>query len=425
VLIGGENASTIRAPMRYRRGAIASRNNPDAHRVTGDLKNYVRSASHWGQKSMNDKIVPIRMPKWGLSMQEGQLVSWLKKPGQRFKEGEDIAEVETSKINNVYEAPTTGLLRRVVVAEGETVPVGALLAVAAEEDVDDADIDAFVEEFQSNFVPDTEDGAGQSGLQVQTISTFNGTLNVGVAGSGDSSVVLIHGFSGDLNGWLLNLEPLMTQRRVIAIDLPGHGSSYKQLKSGSLEELAEAVVAVMDKLDVQVAHLVGHSLGGAVARTVASEHPDRVQSLTLVAPAGLPGGKVDPEFINGMVTAERARDLKPLLELLFADPSLVSSDMIEGMARYKRIDGVEDALAAIRDHSLSPQALEPGAKALGERHPTLLVFGEEDRIVGIPDRSALPASWRVESFAKVGHMPQLERASDFNGVVQKFLDDNR
>ena len=67
------------------------------------------------------------MPKWGLSMTEGRLVEWLVEEGTELSLGDDVAEVETEKINGVVEAPVAGVLRRRVASLGETIPVGGLL----------------------------------------------------------------------------------------------------------------------------------------------------------------------------------------------------------------------------------------------------------------------------------------------------------
>ena len=86
-------------------------------------------------------ITPITMPKWGLTMTEGKVVGWLKREGQDFAPGEEILEIETTKITNTVEAEAAGTLRRIVAAAGATLPVGALLAVTAPNDVPDAEID--------------------------------------------------------------------------------------------------------------------------------------------------------------------------------------------------------------------------------------------------------------------------------------------
>jgi pyruvate dehydrogenase E2 component (dihydrolipoamide acetyltransferase) len=367
-------------------------------------------------------IVPIRMPKWGLSMQEGQVVYWCKSAGDRFAEGEDLVEIETAKINNVFEAPTTGVLRKIVAAEGETVPVGGLLAVSAEADVSDGEVEAFVSEFQASFVPESDESEGQA-LSDGPVAVGPYQLNVGVGGAEDGqAVVLLHGFSSNAKSWEMNLPALTESKRVISVELPGHGASSKNVSDGSVEELARVVAAAIERLDVAGAHLVGHSLGGAVALQVAAADPSRFKSLVLIAPAGLAGSELNSEFLDAIVEAQRPRDLKPWLEMLFDDPALVSQEMVDDMARYKRIDGVEESLSAVRDGLTASRAAAPDA--LASLPPTLLVLGENDRIVSAPGRGSLPGRWRVETLEKAGHMPHVEQAAEFNRLLTDFLAEN-
>lgn len=91
-------------------------------------------------------ITPIRMPQWGLEMTEGTLSNWHVSVGDSLSKGSEIADIETAKIVNAMEAgqDMPGVVRRLVAKAGDTLPVGGLLAVMADESVDDAAIDAFI-----------------------------------------------------------------------------------------------------------------------------------------------------------------------------------------------------------------------------------------------------------------------------------------
>jgi len=366
-------------------------------------------------------IFTVTMPKWGLSMQEGKVNLWLKEVGDKIEPGEEILEVESEKISGAVEAATAGVLRRQVAQADEVLPVGALLGVIADKDVDDALIDDLIARFQAEFVPPSADDA-DSGPQTQTVKVGDievRYLKLGEDAAGKEPLLLIHGFGGDLNNWLFNHAPLSESRAVYALDLPGHGSTTKVTGINSLDGLAEVVVGFMDAVGLECAHLAGHSMGGGVSLAVAKRAPNKVKSLSLIASAGL-GSEINGAYIDGFVSAASRNALKPVLAQLYSDESLVTRSMIDDMLKFKRLEGVDSALATLAGGLFAGgrQTAQLAAAAAGK--PTLVIWGENDRVIPSSHATAIPGA-TVKVMPGQGHMVQLEAAGEVNKLIGEFI----
>jgi pyruvate dehydrogenase E2 component (dihydrolipoamide acetyltransferase) len=364
---------------------------------------------------MSEKITPILMPKWGLSMKEGKLSAWHVEVGETITPGREIMDIETEKIANSVEAADGGFLRRRIGQVGETYPVKALLGVMADDGVAEAEIDAYV----ANFVTPASSAEDEDEAPTYRMAeTPSGRLRYAErAGEGDP-IVFIHGFGGDLNNWLFNIDAAAGAGPVYALDLPGHGGSTKAIAKPGLAALADAVEQFMDLLRLKNANLVGHSLGGAIAATIALRRKDLVRSLVLINSAGL-GEEINPAYIDGFVAAESRRDLKPALQQLFANPDLVSRGMIDDLLKYKRLDGVPQALQGLA------AAMFPGGRQANVLSgdlaktdiPVLIVWGAKDAVIPASHARSVPGA-RVEIIEDAGHMAQMEAAGRTNELIR-------
>lgn len=372
---------------------------------------------------MSEKIQPIVMPKWGLAMQEGMLASWNVEEGQEVAKGQEIADIETSKIANAFESPVSGPVRRRLVGAGETVPVGALLAVVADASVPDAEVDAFVTEFQATLAAAAAEASVAGGPAPEFVAAGGRRLRYLKLGEAAGTPVLfLHGFGGDLNNWLFNQPALAEHRTTYALDLPGHGGSAKEVGEGDVGALGTAVLAAMDALGIDQAHLVGHSLGGAISLDLALNHPERVASVTALASGGL-GPEISMEFIDGFVATSRARKLKPVLEMLVHDPSLVTNDMVEDVLRFKRLDGAEAALNTIASAAFAggQQSLQLTDRLGQIERPVQVVWGREDRILPVAHGEGLPDGVKVTVLDHAGHLVHMEKAQEVNALIEHIV----
>lgn len=357
------------------------------------------------------KIEAVTVPKWGMTMTEGTIVTWLVQEGDVISKGDEIVEIETSKLTNVVESIAAGTLRRIVLSEGVTAPVGALAAVVADPAATEEELEAFIASYAARAGTGGEDADVPTARKVEVDGAAVNFLSLG-ADEGPVAI-LLHGFGGDLGTWMFNQDDLAAELRTVAIDLPGHGGSAPTRNTDAFAGAVAAVLGVIETLGADRVHLVGHSFGGGVAAAVARALGDRAATVSLIAPIGL-GPQMAGDFLTDFIAADRRRPLQKVLERLVADPGKITAEMVEGTLSFKRLEEVPEALmqiaAAIADGNRQRRDIRGDLAAL--RCPVQLIWGAQDQI--LPDPSEAPGAARLVTLEGVGHMPQMEASGSVN-----------
>lgn len=239
-------------------------------------------------------------------------------------------------------------------------------------------------------------------------------------GNGDP-LVLLHGFGAQLDGWRPLAGEVHLGQPVLALDLPGHGAARDVALAGFDGLVADVEDALRDHGLARL-HLVGHSLGGAVAAELADGGALDVRSLTLLAPGGL-GPEINGAFIEGFCQASEEAPLRAWLRELVYDPASLPDALVRASVKAH-----QDA-AAREAHKRAAGALFPQGTQVFAIHdalarypgPTRAIFGRDDRIVPARHADALPGHVAVHRLSGVGHMPHVEATALTGRLVQETL----
>lgn len=248
-------------------------------------------------------------------------------------------------------------------------------------------------------------------------------LNHVAMGKEDGPVVaFIHGFAGDHTGWANMQVGLSSSCYSIAFDLPGHGGSLSYPKTCNAAVAAKAVMDDLDALEVERVHLVGHSMGGATACLMALRNPQRVKSLTLIAPGGF-GPEINQSLLRNYAKVTAAEQIHMLLEQFFGPEFDVPFALAERSADHRQREGALEALKATADAILDGKVQKTlplddlGALPM----PIKVMWGVQDRVLPIRQSHNLPAMMGVHVFEKVGHMPHIEAGRRVLGLIRQNI----
>ncbi len=243
------------------------------------------------------------------------------------------------------------------------------------------------------------------------------------------AVIFLHGFGSSLQTWEDWAQELERDHRVIRYDLPGFGLTGPDPSRDYTDRRSIAVlVALMDRLGVARASIVGYSMGGRIAWTFAAQNPKRVDKLVLISPDGFASPGLEygvaprtPLMMRALPYVLPSFMLRPSLAAAYANPDALSDALFR---RYRDMMLAPGVRGAIVDR-MSQQVLADPAPLLARiEAPTLLMWGEKDGMIPFANSAdylrALPHA-TLAALPGVGHLPQ-EEAPATVGILREFLD---
>jgi pimeloyl-ACP methyl ester carboxylesterase len=274
-------------------------------------------------------------------------------------------------------------------------------------------------------------------LEHESFSIGRHELSAFVVGEGEP-VLLLHGLGANKLSWLPLIGPLAEGYRVIALDLPGHGESSKRRGDHTPAYFAAVVRRLLDELELERVALAGNSMGGRIALEVSATVPDRVSALVLLGPAlaGLPLPfiakflHVVPTEIGALPLPLRRQIVARTIRSLFAVPERLPDLAYQaGADEFIRVYRSGRARTALLSSVRGLVRDRPGAfweRVRENRAPTLVLWGEEDRLVPVRLGRRLAEEMpgcRLEVLPGVGHVPQFEVPEVTADLVRGFLDE--
>ena len=244
--------------------------------------------------------------------------------------------------------------------------------------------------------------------------------------AGDASkptVILLHGLGATAESWQFNIVPLSQNFHVIAPDQIGFGKSEKPFLKYRAGTFVDFLDKFMAELKIEKASLVGNSMGGWVTGLFAIKYPNKVEKIVLVDAAGLTPKVVNYDQIYQLNTSTRD-EVRANLKLIFANQAYSNNEaLIDQFMTQRVLAGDGYTINSLIDSIKRKEDFLDNH--LGEiKKPTLVIWGKQDGLLPLSDGEKFNkgiAGSQIIVFDQCGHVPQVEKALDFNREVLKFL----
>ena len=261
-----------------------------------------------------------------------------------------------------------------------------------------------------------------NGQTSKEITVFGQKIHYVEAGSGPT-VILLHGLGGSTQAWMFNIAPLAEKYHVVVPDQIGFGKSDKPLVNYRIRTYVDFLDQFCKQLKIERTSLVGNSMGGWIAAAFTAAFPDRVDKLVLVDAAGYaPPKDLDPRTFYSLNPTTR-EETKVLLSKVFYGKAFQTDAAIEQAIAARLAAGDGYTINSITESIIRGEDfLDQTVKTI--KKPTLIIWGQQDGLVPLSEGEHFNkdiAGSKLIVFDQCGHIPNLEKAGEFNAAVLKFL----
>jgi pimeloyl-ACP methyl ester carboxylesterase len=256
-----------------------------------------------------------------------------------------------------------------------------------------------------------------------SLSVYRNSKNLG---SDKPTILMLHGYSAEKTVWLRFARHFTDDFNIIIPDMAGHGKTGFDANwdyTGPAQ--AARLVALLDRLQIQKAHVIGNSMGGFIAAHFARLYPDRTLTATLVDPAGV--SSPEPSVMGVMLAKGKnpfqvnsREDFDTFYSMTMAQPPFVPGFVKAGVA--ERYQARKEELSVIFEDFYSKDPLDEHLSSISL--PVLIMWGAKDELIHVSSakvwNDGIPNS-ELKVWSEIGHMPMVEIPQESAGVYRDFL----